>query len=136
MSEEPEQSGNQGNESFWSAEKLLKIVEEPSVKGIVNRIISAAMKMKASGIVLLPGEKNLAVRFVIDDTPVDIMAPPAHIRRPVLARLKYIAGLDPVEEGGGVEGVIALRFCGMPCTLELSTEEGEWGEAMTIRIIR
>jgi len=136
MSEEPENRERQGSEPFLSAEKLMKLVEDPSVAGIVNRIISAAMKMQASGIVLLPGEKNLAVRFVIDGVPEDVMAPPVHIHRMVLARLKYIAGLDPLEKRGGIEGAILLRFCGVPCTLELSTEEGEWGEAMTIRIVR
>ncbi|MDP3216544.1 MAG: ATPase, T2SS/T4P/T4SS family [Deltaproteobacteria bacterium] len=103
-------------------------VEAPAVADnvivrLVHRIFSDAYRRGASDIHIEPNgpEENTIVRFRIDgDCLVYQELPPAS-RRPLVARIKILAGLDIAERRKPQDGKIKLRLSGKPVELRVAT---------------
>ena len=103
-------------------------VEAPEVADnvivrLVHRIFSDAYRRGASDIHIEPNgpEENTIVRFRIDgDCLVYQELPPAS-RRPLVARIKILAGLDIAERRKPQDGKIKLRLSGKPVELRVAT---------------
>ena len=83
--------------------------EAPVVK-LVNIILRESVNRGASDIHLEPYEKDYRVRFRIDGSLQQVMAPPIKMRDGIISRVKIMAKLDIAEKRLPQDGRIMIRF--------------------------
>src|SRR5882672_4530445 len=91
---------------------LLGEAEQAPVVKLVNSLITDAVRKGSSDIHIEPYEKSLRVRFRIDGTLYEMMAPPFRMKAAIISRLKIMAELDIAERRVPQDGRIKLRLLG------------------------
>ena len=84
--------------------------EEAPVVKLVNRILSSALKQRASDIHIEPYEQELRVRFRIDGLLSTVMTPPLSQKDAVTSRIKIMAKLDISEKRLPQDGRMKIRL--------------------------
>ena len=80
-----------GNEEVVS--NLKKAAEELPTVNVVNSVIEHAVYENASDIHIEPGEKEVVIRYRIDDILKPVMTLPKNIQNGLIARIKILANL-------------------------------------------
>jgi type IV pilus assembly protein PilB len=106
----------------------------PVVK-FVNSMIAQAVKERASDIHVESYEKSLRVRFRIDGTLYERMAPPYRLKQAIISRLKIMADLDIAERRVPQDGHIKIRFSNKTIDLRVSSLPCIFGEKVVLRIL-
>jgi type II secretory ATPase GspE/PulE/Tfp pilus assembly ATPase PilB-like protein len=113
-------------------------VSDNVIVRLVHRIFSDAHRRGASDIHVEPNgaEENTIVRFRIDGDCVVYQELPPASRRPLVARMKILAGLDIAERRKPQDGKIKLRLSGKPVELRVATLPTSMGdEDAVLRIL-
>jgi type IV pilus assembly protein PilB len=106
----------------------------PAIK-LANALIARAVKVGASDIHIEPGEKQVRVRFRVDGLLQEIMTVPKELQRPLLSRLKVIAGLDIAERRVPQDGRITMHMQEGSFDLRVATYPATYGEKIIIRVL-
>ena len=114
---------------------LLGEAEQAPVVKLVNSLITDAVRKGASDIHIEPYEKTLRVRFRIDGTLYEMMAPPFRMKAAMISRLKIMAELDIAERRVPQDGRIKLRLLGRTIDLRVSSLPTIFGEKVVMRIL-
>ncbi len=114
---------------------LLGEAEQAPVVKLVNSLITDAVRKGASDIHIEPYEKMLRVRFRIDGTLYEMMAPPFRMKAAIISRLKIMAELDIAERRVPQDGRIKLRLLGRTIDLRVSSLPTIYGEKVVMRIL-
>jgi type IV pilus assembly protein PilB len=114
---------------------LLGEAEQAPVVKLVNSLITDAVRKGASDIHIEPYEKALRVRFRIDGTLYEMMAPPFRMKAAIISRLKIMAELDIAERRVPQDGRIKLRLLGRTIDLRVSSLPTIYGEKVVMRIL-
>jgi len=114
---------------------LLGEAEQAPVVKLVNSLITDAVRKGASDIHIEPYEKSLRVRFRIDGTLYEMMAPPFRMKAAIISRLKIMAELDIAERRVPQDGRIKLRLLGRTIDLRVSSLPTIYGEKIVMRIL-
>jgi len=114
---------------------LLGEAEQAPVVKLVNSLITDAVRKGASDIHIEPYEKALRVRFRIDGTLYEMMAPPFRMKAAIISRLKIMAELDIAERRVPQDGRIKLRLLGRTIDLRVSSLPTIFGEKVVMRIL-
>jgi type IV pilus assembly protein PilB len=124
--EELEEDANDGSMSMAD--------EAPIVK-LVNSLIADAVRKGASDIHIEPYEKSLRVRFRIDGTLYEMMAPPFKFKLAIISRLKIMSELDIAERRVPQDGRIKIKVLNRTIDLRVSTLPTIFGEKIVMRIL-
>ncbi|MBL8086585.1 MAG: Flp pilus assembly complex ATPase component TadA [Chthonomonas sp.] len=105
------------------------------VVGLVNEILTNAIRMRASDIHLdpLPGTVNL--RFRMDGQLITIRDIPSDLRQMLSTRIKIMAGMDIVETRLPQDGRISVTLDGRSVDLRVSSFPSIHGERMVMRVL-
>ena len=114
---------------------LIGEAEQAPVVKLVNSLITDAVRKGASDIHIEPYEKTLRVRFRIDGTLYEMMAPPFRMKAAIISRLKIMAELDIAERRVPQDGRIKLRLLGRTIDLRVSSLPTIYGEKIVMRIL-
>ena len=114
---------------------LLGEAEQAPVVKLVNSLITDAVRKGASDIHIEPYERTLRVRFRIDGTLYEMMAPPFRMKAAIISRLKIMAELDIAERRVPQDGRIKLRLLGRTIDLRVSSLPTIFGEKVVMRIL-
>ena len=114
---------------------LIGEAEQAPVVKLVNSLITDAVRKGASDIHIEPYEKTLRVRFRIDGTLYEMMAPPFRMKAAIISRLKIMAELDIAERRVPQDGRIKLRLLGRTIDLRVSSLPTIFGEKVVMRIL-
>jgi type IV pilus assembly protein PilB len=114
---------------------LIGEAEQAPVVKLVNSLITDAVRKGASDIHIEPYEKSLRVRFRIDGTLYEMMAPPFRMKAAIISRLKIMAELDIAERRVPQDGRIKLRLLGRTIDLRVSSLPTIYGEKVVMRIL-
>jgi type IV pilus assembly protein PilB len=109
--------------------------ENAPVVRLVNTIIADAVKRKASDIHIEPYEKTLRVRYRVDGTLYEVMAPPHRMRGAITSRVKIMAELDIAEKRLPQDGNIKIRVHDRTIDLRVSSLPTIFGEKIVMRIL-
>ena len=109
--------------------------DQPPVVKFVNSMIGQAVKEGASDIHFECYEKSVRVRFRIDGTLYERMAPPLKLKSAILSRLKIMADLDIAERRVPQDGRIKIRVGKKKIDLRVSTLPCIFGEKIVLRIL-
>jgi general secretion pathway protein E len=116
-------------------EDLLHTSEEAPITQLVNLILLEAVKARASDIHFEPYLDRLRVRYRIDGILYEQSAPPKHLERPLVSRLKVMAHLDIAEKRLPQDGMAKVRVGEREIDIRVSTVPVAEGERVVLRLL-
>ena len=115
--------------------KLKEAVEDAPVVKLANLILSEAIKKNASDIHVEPYEHNFRVRYRVDGSLYEVMAPPKKLQAALTSRLKIMADLDIAERRLPQDGRIKMRMAEKEVDLRVSSLPCLFGEKIVMRLL-
>ncbi len=115
---------------------LLEATDDAPIIRLVNSLLQHAVKERASDIHIEPFEKQVRVRFRIDDVLYEPMKPlPRQLQASIASRVKIMGGLDIAEKRHPQDGRIRLKIAGRDYDVRLSTVPVAFGERLVMRLL-
>ena len=109
--------------------------DAPIVK-LVNSLLHNAVKERASDVHLEPFERELRVRFRIDNVLYEPIKPlPKAIQASIVSRIKIMGHLNIAEKRLPQDGRIRLKIAGRDYDVRLSTLPVAYGERVVMRLL-
>jgi type IV pilus assembly protein PilB len=115
--------------------QLKEAVEEAPVVKLANLILVEAIKKGVSDIHIEAYEKKFRVRYRLDGSMYEVMAPPMKLRGALTSRIKIMADLDIAERRLPQDGRIKLRLRDREVDMRVSTLPCLFGEKIVLRIL-
>ena len=109
--------------------------DDAPVVQVVNRIITQALRDRASDVHIEPQDKRLRIRFRIDGALHDVIALPEEMAPALTSRLKIMAGMNIVERRRPQDGQIAMNVDGRAVDIRVATTGTIWGEKVVLRVL-
>ncbi|MFH2205085.1 MAG: ATPase, T2SS/T4P/T4SS family [Elusimicrobiota bacterium] len=109
--------------------------EDTPVIQMVNLIIGAAIKAKASDIHIEPFGKMIQIRYRIDGVLHPQPAPPKRFQNALISRIKIMANLDIAEKRVPQDGRIKLKIRNTEYGMRVSVLPCAFGEKICMRIL-
>jgi type IV pilus assembly protein PilB len=109
--------------------------DDAPVVQVVNKIISQALRDRASDVHVEPQDSRLRIRFRIDGALHDVLALPEAMGPALVSRLKIMAGMNIVERRRPQDGQIAMDVDGRSVDIRVATTGVIWGEKVVLRIL-
>jgi len=110
-------------------------VTDAPVAQLVDKILTRAIKDKASDIHVEPYGDGLRVRYRLDGMLHDTLDIPAELRAGVIGRLKIMGQVDIAERRIPQDGRISLELLGRPVDVRMVTVPTAEGEAIVLRVL-
>ena len=102
----------------------------------MNSLLQHAVKERASDVHLEPFEREIRVRFRIDDVLYEPMKPlPRRLQASIVSRIKIMGGLNIAEKRLPQDGRIRLKIAGRDYDVRLSTVPIAHGERVVLRLL-
>jgi general secretion pathway protein E len=115
---------------------LLEATDDAPIIRLVNSLLQHAVKERASDIHIEPFEKEIRVRFRIDDVLYEPMKPlPRQLQASIASRIKIMGSLDIAEKRHPQDGRIRLKIAGRNYDVRLSTVPVAYGERLVLRLL-
>ena len=109
--------------------------DDAPIVTVVNKIITQALRDRASDIHLEPQDERLRVRFRIDGALHDVLSLPEDMGPALTSRIKIMAGMNIVERRRPQDGQIAMDVDGRAVDIRVSTTGVIWGEKVVLRVL-
>jgi len=115
---------------------LLESSDEAPIIRLVDSLLQQAVKERASDIHIEPFEKDIRVRFRVDDLLYEPVAPlPKPLLPSIVSRIKILGGLNIAEKRLPQDGRIRLKIAGKDYDVRLSTVPVSFGERLVLRLL-
>jgi general secretion pathway protein E len=115
---------------------LLDASDDAPIIKLVNSMLQHAVKERASDVHLEPFEREIRVRFRIDDVLYEPMKPlPRALQASIVSRIKIMGGLNIAEKRLPQDGRIRLKIAGRDYDVRLSTIPIAHGERVVLRLL-
>jgi general secretion pathway protein E len=115
---------------------LLDSADEAPIIRLVNSLLQQSVKERASDIHIEPFEKEIRVRFRIDDILYEPLKPlPKALMASIVSRIKVMGHLNIAEKRLPQDGRILLKIAGRDYDVRLSTLPVAHGERVVMRLL-
>jgi general secretion pathway protein E len=115
---------------------LLEATDDAPIIRLVNSMLQHAVKERASDLHIEPFEREIRVRFRIDDVLYEPMKPlPRSLQASIASRIKIMGSLDIAEKRLPQDGRIRLKIAGRDYDVRLSTIPVHYGERLVLRLL-
>jgi general secretion pathway protein E len=114
---------------------LVDLNDEAPIIRWVNSVIFHSVRVRASDIHIEPREKDLLVRFRIDNVLEEYKKAPRNFINSIIARVKIMAGLNIAEKRLPQDGRIRRKIAGKDIDMRVATVPTSFGERITIRLL-
>lgn len=109
-------------------------IDAPIVQ-LVDRIMTQAMRMRASDVHIEPSEQVVKIRFRIDGALQDILQLPAALGPGLVSRIKIMADMNIVERRRPQDGQMTVFVDGKQIDVRVATVATIMGEKCVMRIL-
>lgn len=109
--------------------------EEAPIIRYVHKLITEAIKRRASDIHLEPLEKRFRIRYRIDGVLIEVENPPKRLQPSIISRLKLMANISIAEKRVPQDGRIQITFNNKEIDLRVSSLPTVYGESIVMRIL-
>ncbi len=116
-------------------ERLKDMASDAPVIRAVNRLVAAAVAVRASDIHIEPADDRLTVRYRIDGVLQEQEALPAAMRLALVSRIKIMASLNIAEKRLPQDGRMRLAVRGHEIDLRVATAPSIHGESVVLRLL-
>ncbi len=115
---------------------LLDSADEAPIIRLVDSLLQQAVKERASDVHIEPFEKDIRVRFRVDDILYEPVSPlPKALMPSIVSRIKILGGLNIAEKRLPQDGRIRLKIAGRDYDVRLSTVPVSFGERVVMRLL-
>jgi type IV pilus assembly protein PilB len=111
------------------------VADDAPVVQVVDRILTQAMRDRASDVHIEPSEDVVRVRFRIDGALKEILVLPAAMGLGLVSRIKIMAGMNIVERRRPQDGQLTTSVDGKDIDVRVATAATIWGEICVMRIL-
>ncbi len=102
---------------------------------IVNKIVTQALRERASDVHLEPAEDCVRVRFRIDGALSDVVELPSEMGQALVSRIKIMADMNIVERRRPQDGQFEMNIDARDLDVRVSTTSTIWGEKTVLRLL-
>jgi len=120
--------------SAESAEPEIVADDAPVVQ-VVDRILTQAMRDRASDVHIEPSDDIVRVRFRIDGALKEILQLPAAIGPGLVSRIKIMANMNIVERRRPQDGQLTINIDGKEVDVRVATTSTIMGESCVMRLL-
>ncbi len=117
-----------------TAAELKNEVDTRPVVGLVNRILTEAIRMKASDVHLEPREAEVDIRFRLDGRLAVVDSFPSELMPMVVTRIKIMAEIDIVEFRVPQDGRISVKLDNRDIDMRVSVLPNYHGPRIVMRL--
>ncbi|MBN1872225.1 MAG: Flp pilus assembly complex ATPase component TadA [Candidatus Omnitrophica bacterium] len=114
---------------------LMRLTQETPVVKITNLILTEAVYMKASDVLIEPMERTLRVRYRIDGILHEAKTPPRSMHEAIISRLKVMSNLNIAERRLPQDGRFKIRIQNREVDFRISVLPSNIGEKAALRIL-
>ena len=114
---------------------LLESNDDAPIIRLINAMLSDAVKLNASDIHIEPFENIVSVRYRVDGSLREVIAPPKAIAPLISSRIKIMSKLDISEKRLPQDGRISIKIAGRSVDIRVSTIPGAFGERIVMRLL-
>jgi type IV pilus assembly protein PilB len=111
------------------------VADDAPIIQVVNRILTQALRDRASDVHIEPQDKLVRVRYRIDGALKDVLSLPASIGVGLVSRIKIMAGMNIVERRRPQDGQLTTDIDGKNVDVRVATVATIWGEKCVMRIL-
>ncbi|MDD5495476.1 MAG: ATPase, T2SS/T4P/T4SS family [Candidatus Omnitrophica bacterium] len=123
-------------ESSVASSELLKLTQEAPVVKITNLILSEAVSLRASDILIEPTDNALRIRYRVDGILQEAEKhPPKVLHGAIISRLKVMSTLDIAERRLPQDGRFKIKLHGRIVDFRVSVLPSSKGEKVALRIL-
>ncbi len=122
-------------EAESEAEKLLKQTQEAPVIKLTDAILTKAVQMHASDLLIEPREKSVRVRYRVDGVLQEGQAPPKHLHAAVVSRIKVMSDLNIAERRLPQDGHFNFRVDERLIDFRVSILPSSFGGTVCLRVL-
>jgi type II secretory ATPase GspE/PulE/Tfp pilus assembly ATPase PilB-like protein len=109
--------------------------ESPDIVSLVNKLLSEALRVRASDVHVEPGSEGVAVRYRIDGVLHTVATCPTAALDRIVARIKVIGGMDIAEKRMPQDGSSVFSLPDRDVDLRISTVPSNFGERAVVRLL-
>src|SRR3954447_2589559 len=102
---------------------------------VVQKIITQALRVRASDIHIEPQDVKVRVRFRIDGVLNDVLSLPMEMATGVVSRIKILGSMNIVERRRPQDGQFSMKVDDREIDVRVSTTGVVWGEKVVLRIL-
>ena len=114
---------------------LLESNDDAPIIRLINAMLSDAVKLNASDIHIEPFENIVSVRYRVDGSLREVIAPPKAYAPLISSRIKIMSKLDISEKRLPQDGRISIKIAGRSVDVRVSTIPGAFGERIVMRLL-
>jgi type IV pilus assembly protein PilB len=113
----------------------ISVLDTTPVTVLVDRILSDALRVRASDIHIEPKERTILVKYRVDGDLKDVMRLPAEISNPFISRIKIMSHMDISENRKPQDGRFSFPLEGRDVDVRASTIPTVMGERVELRLL-
>ena len=121
--------------SLTELERLREAASDAPVIRLVNQLLGRGVDERASDLHLEPTMDGLAVRLRVDGRLQALPSLGAHLRDPVVSRIKLMAKLDIAERRLPQDGRFGFAVRGTEVDFRVATLPTQLGESVVVRVL-
>jgi type IV pilus assembly protein PilB len=111
------------------------LADDAPVVQVVQRILTQAMRDRASDVHIEPTEKGVRVRYRIDGALKEVLTLPVSMSVGLVSRIKIMAGMNIVERRRPQDGQLRTEIDGREVDVRVATLATIWGEKCVMRLL-
>ena len=113
----------------------IEIDEHAPVVQVVNKIVTQALRDRASDVHIEPVDDKVRVRFRIDGALKEVLSLPTNMGPALISRIKIMADMNIVERRRPQDGQFEITVDGRGLDVRVSTTSTIWGEKAVLRLL-
>jgi type IV pilus assembly protein PilB len=102
---------------------------------VVNKIVTQALRDRASDVHIEPAEACVRVRFRIDGALNEVVELPSEMGQALVSRIKIMSDMNIVERRRPQDGQFEMTIDGRGLDVRVSTTSTIWGEKTVLRLL-
>ncbi len=116
-------------------QRVDQIDDNTPIVQVVQRIITQAVRQRASDVHVEPQEGKVRIRFRVDGALHDAAELPPSIAQALSSRIKIMAEMNIVERRRSQDGQFEMTVDGRPLDIRVATMATIWGEKVVLRLL-
>jgi type IV pilus assembly protein PilB len=128
-------AGREKDEADSEASRLLQQTQEAPVIKLTDTILTRAVRVHASDLLIEPREKSVRVRYRVDGVLQEGPPPPKHLHSAIVSRIKIMSELNIAERRVPQDGHFTFRVDGRLIDFRVSILPSVFGGNVCLRIL-
>jgi len=117
------------------AERLIRLTQELPVVRLTDTLLTKAVRLHASDLLLEPMESKVRVRYRVDGVLKEAEAPQRSMHQAVVSRIKILASLNIAERRLPQDGHFRFQVEGRTVDFRVSVVPASFGEKVAVRVL-